>query len=87
MSTISIIRNRGQLTIPDNIRKAMPWADAMSPVSISTHGSDEIIIRPHKFGNLDWEKIWSGINEARSIRKKGMQGSLSEFITDDRHSH
>jgi len=85
MKTISIIRNRGQLTIPGSIRKVVGWASPMSAVTISVMNPDEIIIRPHQ-KQVDWDKIWEGIKKARSIKGKG-KGSLSQFILEDRYRH
>lgn len=85
MKTISIIRDRGQLTIPDEIRKAVSWIAPLSAVSISVVKPDEIVIKPHK-NEYDWDKIWKGIRRARSIKGKG-KSSLSKFIAEDRYRH
>ena len=84
MKVVSIIRDRGQLTIPDNIRKIVSLANPMSAVTISVEKPDEIVIRPHQV-QFDWNKIWDRIKKSRSI--KGKKGNLSEFISEDRHSH
>lgn len=85
MKTVSIIRDRGQLTIPDSIRKVITWINPMSAVTISVTRPDEIVITPHK-QQLDWDKIWEGIRKARSIHGKGKISTL-EFIQQDRMSH
>lgn len=82
--TISIIRSRGQLTIPDSIRTLRTWATPNSAVTITSNQSDEIIIRPHK--KYDWDKIWEGIKKARAIKGKNAVSAL-EIITRDRQSH
>ena len=82
--TISIIRNRGQLTIPDSIRALREWATANSVVTITSEQPDEIVIRPHK-KEYDWDKMWQLINKSRSF--KGKRGNLSKFIAEDRYSH
>lgn len=46
--TVSIIRNRGQLTIPNSIRVIREWASSNSVVTITSQQPDEIVIRPHK---------------------------------------
>ena len=84
MKTVSIIRDRGQLTIPDSIRKLVNWATPMSAVSITVVKPDEIVIKPHQT-NINWDKIWKGIKKSRSL--KGQKGSLSNFIAEDRYSH
>lgn len=85
MQTVGIIRERGQLTIPDSIRQLIDWASPMSAVSITVIKPDEIIIRPHQV-QVDWNKIWKGIQKARSIHGKGKMSGL-EFIQQDRLSH
>ncbi len=84
MTTISIIRERGQLTIPDSIRKKVNWVRSQSPVAITVAKSDEIVIKPYQ-KQVNWEKIWEGIRRARAI--KGRRGNLSKFIAEDRYGH
>lgn len=84
MKSISIIRDRGQLTIPDTIRKAVSWITPLSAVSVSVIKPDEIVLRPHQ-KYVDWDKIWKGIGKARSIHGKGKKSAL-EFIRKDRLS-
>lgn len=86
MNTVSIIRDRGQLTIPDSIRKVINWVSPMSAVSISVVKPDEIVIKPHK-KDYDWDKIWEGIKRARAIKGKGKAISTAEFLEKDRKSH
>ena len=84
MQTVSIIRERGQLTIPESIRKTVRWAAPMSAVSISVLKPDEIVIRPHT-QTVDWGKVWENIRKSRAIVGKG-NTSASQFITSDRNS-
>lgn len=87
MKAVSIIRDRGQLTIPDSIRKLVSWVTPSSAVSIFVVKPDEIIIKPHQYQKqIDWEKILEGIKRARSIHGKGKKSAL-EFIQEDRLSH
>ncbi len=86
MKAISIIRDRGQLTIPDSIRKTVNWVNPMSAISITVVKPDEIVIKPHQ-AQVDWDKIWAGINKARSIKSEGDKGNLSKFIAEDRYNH
>ena len=85
MKVVSIIRDRGQLTIPDNIRRVINWVTPMSAVTISVVEPDEIVIKPHR-KQYDWDKIWDAVRRARAIKGKG-KGSAAEFIEKDRHSH
>ena len=84
--TISIIRNRGQLTIPDSIRALRGWVSPNSAVVISSEHPDEIVIRPHK-KEYDWDLIWEGIRKSRAIKGKGKAISAAEFLEKDRRSH
>ena len=85
MKSVSIIRDRGQLTIPDSIRKIAKWANPMSAVSISVASSNEIRIRPHE-KPVDWDSLLDGIKRARSIHGSGKKSAI-EFIQEDRLSH
>ena len=86
MKTVSIVRDRGQLTIPDSIRKIVSWVAPMSVVSISVLKPDKIIITPHKKG-YNWDEIWQGIRRARAIKGKGKTVSAVELLEKDRVSH
>ena len=82
----AIIRERGQLTIPDFIRETLTWATPTSVVTISTEKPDEIVIRPHGTKQqTDWDELWNKIKLSRSF--KGKRGNLSEFISKDRGRH
>ena len=85
MKTVSIIRERGQLTIPDSIRQLISWVSPMSAVSITIIKPDEIVIRPHQ-AQVDWDKIWENIRKSRAIPGKGNL-SASKFLQQDRNSH
>lgn len=84
MQTISIIRERGQLTIPDSIRRNVSWAKPLSAVSISILKPNEIVIRPH-VQSVDWDQIWKNIRASRAISGKGST-SAAEFLAEDRNS-
>lgn len=85
MKTVSIIRDRGQLTIPGKIRKIVDWVNPMSVVSIVVLNSEEIIIKPHS-EDINWDDIWAGIEHARSFKGQG-NGNLSKFVSEDRQNH
>lgn len=85
MKTVSIIRERGQLTIPDSVRKLVSWVTPLSAVWISVDRLDEIVIKPHQ-NQVDWDKIWESIKKSRAIHGRG-KISGSEFLTKDRQSH
>lgn len=83
---IAIIRERGQLTIPEKIREIRPWASPVSVVTITSTKPDEIIIQPYSPQKVvDWNRIWGNIQKSRSL--KGNKVKLSEFIVKDRSIH
>jgi len=85
MKDTAIIRDRGQLTIPDSIRKVVSWVAPLSAVTISMEKPDEIVIRPHQ-ASVDWDLIWKNIRRSRAITGKG-RGSALHYIKRDRNSH
>lgn len=86
MKAVSIVRNRGQLTIPDSIRKIVSWVTPLSAVSISVMKPDEIVIRPHQpQKKVDWDRLWKQIKRTRAFKGKG-RGNLSAFIVGDRQA-
>ena len=90
IQTTAIIRNRGQLTIPDVIRRAFDWMRTESVVKIIYRSPQEIVITPYiqeKVKKINWKKIWAAIAEARAISSKGKKISLSEFVVKDRQQH
>jgi bifunctional DNA-binding transcriptional regulator/antitoxin component of YhaV-PrlF toxin-antitoxin module len=85
MKTVSIVRDRGQLTIPDSIRQIVDWVIPMSAVTISVIKPDEIIITPHQ-RQINWDQIWENIRKSRAIKGKGNISAV-EFLERDRNSH
>lgn len=85
MKTISIVRDRGQLTIPDTIRKTVNWVTPLSAVTVSVVKPDEISIKPHQ-QYIDWDKLWKNIKKSRETSGKG-NASTSAFLEKDRQSH
>lgn len=86
MQTTAIIRDRWQITIPDEIRRLLEWVKPRSVISVEVTAKKELILKPYvKEQKLNWKKIWEGIEQARSI--KGRRGNLSKFIIEDRERH
>ncbi len=82
-----VIRERGQLTIPDKIRKAFTWLQPHSVIKLFLRGN-EVILKQYQSSmtdSINWEKIWKKIRLARSF--KGKNGNLSQFIMKDREQH
>lgn len=85
MKTVSIVREKGQLTIPDSIRKVVSWVTPMSAITISVMKPNEIVITPHQ-KQVNWDQIWENIKKSRKIKGKGSI-SAAEFLEQDRRSH
>lgn len=87
VQSTAVIRERGQLTIPDEIREVLSWATPRAVVSLSTTRAEELILRPYRreAKDIEWRKIWESINLSRSF--VGKRGNLSQFIVSDREHH
>ena len=94
IQTISKIRERGQLTIPQEIRKALNWPDEAVVVKIVT-GEDSFrverlpISHPQhpqkKLTGKEWDKIYQNMEK---ISKSGKQNiKLTNFLRHDRDTH
>lgn len=82
----AIIRDRGQLTIPEKIRVALKWSFPNSVVSLVTTSENELLIKPFEGKKqTDWANIWRNIALSRSY--EGTRGNLSGFIIADREAH
>ena len=86
LQSTTTIRQRGQLTIPDPIRKDVDWTTVGSIVTVAVEKPDKIIISPYSpVKKLNWNKLWRDIERVRSYKGKG-GGNLSRFIAEDRES-
>lgn len=80
------IRQRGQITIPDEIRKKISWARTNLVVNFKLTGKNEITIQPYRaVKQVDWDGLFKKLKKIRSF--KGKRGNLSEFIIADRENH
>lgn len=87
IQTTAIIRERGQLTIPDKIRRALTWLQPHSVIKFFLIGN-EVILKQYQSSathTLNWKRIWEKIQLARSF--KGKKGNLTQFIIEDREKH
>lgn len=87
--TTAVIRQRGQLTIPNKIREMLSWAKENTTVILEATVNNMIIVKPYGFTHSDaaqkWQKAWDAIQLARSF--KGKKGNLSQFVAQDRETH
>ena len=65
IQSTATIRQRGQLTLPDEIREKIAWLSEGSAVIIATsYSKDEIRVTPYRESDIekiDWGKIWDQI--------------------------
>lgn len=88
IQTTAIIRDRGQLTIPEKIRKTLKWPTSNSIVLIKVTADDDILIRSYEkdIRKVDWDDIWKNIRKLRSFKiKNNLPASV--LIAEDRNSH
>lgn len=87
----AVIRQRGQLTIPDKVRDMLAWLNEGEAVGLEIReGEMGILIRPKAEikKEYDWDRIWAGIKRCRSYKpKKKQELSASEFVAMDRYNH
>ena len=82
--TIAVIRDRYQLTIPEEIRRALVWLDSQKVVRLVLVDKDKFLVEPYKGEAVNWQKIWRGLER---IKKQGKKISLTEFVVSDRETH
>ena len=92
--TISRIRERGQLTVPQEIRQALNWSEDEVMVKIvTTQDGFRVEKLPlsdpqhpkKKLTKKQWDEIWKDFER---ISRSGRQDiKLTEFLRKDRDSH
>lgn len=85
MKKISIIRDRGQLTIPDKFRDSVDWLYPNAVVSISMTDEETLVIAPAKL-TVDWKKI-ALLRAQMQNSQPGSTRSALASIKKDRSSH
>ena len=91
---ITKVRERGQLTVPYEIREALNWHDQEQTVKIETTTSgfrvEQLPIShpqhtKRQLTKEEGERIW---NDMKRISKLGKQGvNLTKFLRHDRDTH
>lgn len=86
MTYTAVIRQRGQLTVPDAIRDVLLWLRTGSVVGIEAE-EETIRITPYTKAkkSIDWHGFLEKVQLARSFR--GKRGNLSSVVAADRGSH
>lgn len=84
MKTVAIIRDRGQLTIPEPVRKIAGWVNSSSVVSISIENPQEIVVTQHQvLSQINLEELFTAIKKSRAIKGKG-DISAQAFLATNR---
>lgn len=84
-----VVRQRGQLTVPEPIRRALDWLKPDAVVDFIVDGINEIRIQPYKEKKTQfatWEELKAEMERIRSFPGKH-KGSLSDFVAKDRYRH
>lgn len=84
-----MVRQRGQLTIPDKLRDWLGWPHAGDVVMVEGNG-EEITIKKYTQKSqkeVDWDQIWAHVRLTRSFKSKGHDVSASQFVIEDRERH
>src|SRR5437868_9852697 len=91
---ITKIRDRGQMTVPLEVRDALAWNDEEIIVKVETTANGfkvEKLPMSHpqnpkkKLTKKEWDKIWE---DMKKVSESGRQDiSLTEFLRHDRDTH
>jgi len=91
---ITKVRERGQLTVPYEIRKALNWHDEQLMVKIETMSSGFKVERvpishpqhpKKKLTKEEGKKIWEDMKRISKLGKQGV--NLAKFLRHDRDTH
>ncbi len=93
IQTISKIRSRGQLTVPQSIRQALNWSqdEMVKIVTIDDGFRVERLptahpqAKPKKLNKKQWNKIWQDLEEFSKLGRQDIK--LTKFIRKDRDTH
>lgn len=94
IQTITKIRDRGQLTVPLQVRQALNWPDEELLVKVETTADGFKVERlpishpqhpKKKLTDQKWRKIFQDMKRISLSGKKGV--NLTEFIRRDRDTH
>jgi bifunctional DNA-binding transcriptional regulator/antitoxin component of YhaV-PrlF toxin-antitoxin module len=81
---IAIIRERHQLTIPEQIRQGLLWLIPQTAVKIILINKNRFLVEPYQPKTFSWRRIWQ---EIKRLKTRGRNISLAEFVMTDRQSH
>lgn len=79
----TIIRQRGQLTIPDSFRDRLSWLRPKNVIFLESHADNRITLAPYRSDEeVDWAGLKRKLSRVQAFRGRG--GNLSDFIRRDR---
>lgn len=95
LEKISRVRERGQFTVPLELREALAWPKGevlvrVTPLLQEDGFKVERIPVPQrggperKLGKKDWDEIWQSM---KKISRSGRVVNLGEFLVKDREDH
>ncbi len=79
--TTGVVRDRGQLTIPDSLRSQLPWLANSSVVFFSISDPEVLTVTPHTPATNE-DLLWNSIKLVRSFKTTG--ASVAQQIREDR---
>jgi len=82
--SLAIIRDRYQLTIPEEIRKNLSWLEAQKVVRWVLVGEDKVLVEPYQASAVSWPEIWENL---KKIKNWGVKSNLANFVVADRARH
>ena len=82
--TTAIIRDRYQLTIPDQIRKYLTWIATQKVVKVVLLDQEKFLVEPYFERKTNWQEVWERL---KKVKTQGRQISLASFIVKDRERY
>ena len=82
--SLAIIRDRYQLTIPEEIRKNLNWLKTQKVVRWVLVGEDKVLVEPYQESAVSWPEIWENL---KKVKNWGAKSNLADFVVADRASH
>ena len=79
--SIAVIRDRYQLTIPEEIRKNLSWLEAQKVVRWVLVDEDKVLVEPYRGSAVGWPEIWENL---KKIKNWGAKSNLADFVVADR---
>lgn len=81
---VGIVRDRGQLTIPNEIRQVNKWIAKDTPVTMYAVDSETIVIKPIIIKPKTNKELYQEVLE---LRKRGNKNTnLTDFVINDRQT-